>query len=143
MKKAIPEILFRLTIGVVFAESGWGKLHHLPKVIEFFESLNIPYASLQAPFVGTLELVAGLLILFGFLVRLSSFSLIPVMVVALATAKREEITDLSSLFGLSEFLFLVILIWLTANGSRSFSVDQFLRRIRGTETCQNDYSTSK
>lgn len=136
MKRVIPELISRLTIGLVFIESGWGKLHNLPKVVEFFESLNIPYANLQAPFVGTLELVAGALILFGLMTRLSSLTLIPIMAVALATAKRDDITDLSSLFGLSEFLYIVILVWLSIYGSEFLSVDALICRFAKNGACK-------
>jgi hypothetical protein len=50
--KWLPSLLARITIGAVFIESGWGKLHNLPKVIDFFHSLGIPYAEVQAPFVA-------------------------------------------------------------------------------------------
>lgn len=126
--KSIPEIAARLTIGTIFVESGWGKLQDLPKVIGYFESLGIPFANLQAPLVSGLELVAGLFILTGFLTRLSSLPLIGIMLVAIRTAHWDDLTDLSSLFSLSEFLYVIILFWLAAHGARSFSIDELLAR---------------
>ena len=38
----LPPTVARLTLGWIFLQSGWGKLHSLPKVIEFFRSLGIP-----------------------------------------------------------------------------------------------------
>jgi hypothetical protein len=35
--------LARLTLGMTFVGTGWGKLHSLPKVTEYFTSLNIPF----------------------------------------------------------------------------------------------------
>src|ERR1051325_9033505 len=46
----LPGLLSRLTIGGVFIQSGWGKLHHLDKVVQFFTSLGIPAPQIQAPF---------------------------------------------------------------------------------------------
>lgn len=123
MKKAIPEILARVTIGSVFVESGWGKLHNLPKVIAYFESLHIPLAHLQAPVVSVIELVAGAFVLLGFMTRLSSLPLIGIMVVAISTAKLDDIESISSLFELSEFLYIVILTWLVIYGSQYLSID--------------------
>ena len=57
----LPPLLVRLSVGVVFAQSGWGKLHDLQRVIDYFTSLGIPYANLQAPFVAGLEFTGGLL----------------------------------------------------------------------------------
>lgn len=136
MKKAIPEILSRLTIGIVFVESGWGKFHDLPKVVSYFESLNIPLANIQAPFVSGVELVAGLFILVGLFTRVSSLLLIAIMTVALITAKREDITDASSLLGLSEFLYILILSWLVFYGSKALSVDAMICKRRSADSCK-------
>ena len=132
MKFAPLEILSRLTIGIVFMQSGWGKFQDLTKVVSYFESFNIPLAHLQAPFVSGLELVAGLFILIGLFTRISSLSLIPVMIVALMTAQREEITDLSSLFGQSEYLYILILGWLATVGSKFLCVDHFIKKHQGS-----------
>ena len=71
----------RVTVGWVFVESGWGKLHHLDKVQAFFESLGIPAASLQAPLVASLEFGGGLLLLAGLATRLASLPLMVIMAV--------------------------------------------------------------
>jgi putative oxidoreductase len=123
LKDALPELLSRFVIGFVFIESGWGKFQNLDKVIAYFDSLKIPLAHLQAPFVSAVELIAGLMILFGIFTRWASLPLIAVMVVAIGTAKLEDVTDLSSLLGLSEFLYIVILVWLAVRGSQYLSFD--------------------
>lgn len=119
----LPPLVARLTVGWIFVESGWGKLHNLPKVVEFFQSLGIPAASLQAPFVATVELVGGALVLVGLFTRLASPLLMATMVVALITAKREDIHSLSDLFAMSEYLYLVLLLWLTVQGPGKASID--------------------
>ncbi|MGZ3773282.1 MAG: DoxX family protein [Pseudobdellovibrionaceae bacterium] len=121
---AIPELLSRLTIGLVFIQSGWGKIHNLAKVTAYFESLHIPLSSIQAPFVAGVELVAGSLILVGLFTRFASIPLIGTMIVALLTAKREELTEFSSVFSTIEFLYIVILVWLLANGASFLSLDK-------------------
>lgn len=121
--KRIPELLSRLVIGFIFLSSGIGKLQNLKKVTEFFQSLNIPFADIQAPFVSGLEAVCGLFILIGFFTRLTSLPLIGIMIVALITAKKEDIVDFSSLLDQSEFLYIVILSWLAVYGSQFLSVD--------------------
>lgn len=131
MKNAPAEILTRLTLGIVFTQSGWVKFQNLSKVISYFESLNIPFAHLQAPFVGGLELIAGIFILIGLFTRLSSLSLIPVMIVAIFTAHSEEITDLSGLLSMSNFLYILLLSWLATVGSKVLSIDQIMMNYHG------------
>lgn len=121
-----PEMISRLTIGFIFIESGVGKIQNLPKVISYFESLQIPFASIQAPIVSYTELILGGCILLGFLTRLAALPLILIMIVALGTAKTEEITNFSALLGLSEFLYILILLWLFSNGSGVLSIDHLV-----------------
>lgn len=124
----LPPLLARLTVGWVFVESGWGKLHHLDKVQAFFESLGIPAASLQAPMVASIELGGGLLLLAGLATRLASLPLIAVMAVAILTAKQDEVTGFSSLAGFPEFLYMVLLLWLVIQGAGLLSLDTFVGR---------------
>jgi len=124
----IPELVARFVIGFVFIESGWGKLHSLTKVTAYFESLHIPFASLQAPFVSGVELIGGLFILLGLFTRISSLPLIAIMAVAIRTAKWEDITDVSTLLGTIEFLYIAILVWLATYGSQFLSVDVVMNK---------------
>lgn len=126
-----PPLLARITLGWVFVESGWGKVNNLPQVIEFFQSLGIPYAELQAPFVAGMELVAGALILFGLFSRMASIPLVVTMIVALVTAKREDIHSVSDLFASSEYLYIVLLLWLLVAGAGTISVDAWLSEYIG------------
>ncbi len=135
MKKNLPEFLSRFVISLVFIESGWGKFQDLDRVATYFESLGIPLAQLQAPFVSSVELLAGLFLLLGFKIRSASFLLMVIMGVALITAKQEDLTDVSTLFGLSEFLYIVILSWLLANGSKALSIDALICKRGKTESC--------
>jgi len=48
-----PPALTRLTLGVVFMGTGWGKLHSLDKVTEFFAQLHIPAPFFNAALVAT------------------------------------------------------------------------------------------
>ena len=118
-------------------ESGFGKLQNIDKVVQYFESLNIPFAHIQAPFVAGVELAAGLFIALGLLTRFASLPLIVIMTIALKTAKSEDIVDLSSLFGTSEFLYIVILVWLLFYGAPIFSLDQVIaKKFCKNEACQ-------
>lgn len=122
----IGPLLVRITIGVVFMQSGWGKLHHLDKVIAYFTELGIPAPQIQAPFVAGVEFFCGSAVLLGVLTRLASIPLIGIMIVAILTAKRDQISDLSEIFGIAEFLYIILLISLIFSGSGLLSLDTFL-----------------
>jgi putative oxidoreductase len=122
----LPPTVARLTLGWIFFESGWGKLHNLPKVIDFFTSLGVPSPQIAAPFSASMELVCGTLLLLGLATRLASLPLIVIMAVALWTAKRPDIASLSDLFGQEEYLNICLLLWLGAYGGGPISLDRFV-----------------
>jgi putative oxidoreductase len=125
-------LLARLTVGVVFAQSGWGKLNNLPQVIEFFESIGIPAPELQAPFVAGVELVAGALLVVGLASRFAAVPLVITMVVAIATALWDEVGGIGDLLGLLEFAYIAILVWVAISGPGVVSLDALLVRWMGS-----------
>ena len=124
----LPLAAARLALGWVFVQSGWGKLHDLPRVVEYFASLGVPAPHLQAPFVASVELAGGALLLAGLLTRVASVPLAATMAVALLTAKRPEIGSASDLFGTIEFAYLLLLGALAAFGGGLVSLDALLAR---------------
>src|SRR5688500_7496661 len=106
----LPPLVARFTVGLVFASSGWGKLHNLENVTSFFTDLGIPFPAEQALFVSTLELVGGVCLLIGLFSRLMSLPLIGTMAVAILTAKREELTGIVELAGLVEWAYIALFI---------------------------------
>jgi len=122
----LPPTVARLTLGWVFFESGWGKLHNLPKVIDFFSSLGVPTPQIAAPFSASMELVCGTLLLLGLATRLASLPLIAIMAVALWTARRPDIASLSDLFTQQEYLNICLLLWLGAYGGGPLSLDRLV-----------------
>ena len=118
----------RLTVGWVFLQSGWGKLHNLEGVTDFFVSLGIPAAHLQAPLVAGIEFGGGLLLLMGLGTRIVAVPLIGVMAVAIGTALWSDVEELSDLFSLAEFGYIVLLLGLVISGAGTLSADALLRR---------------
>jgi putative oxidoreductase len=122
-------LIVRLTVGLVFVVSGWGKLHHLEQVTGFFTELGIPAPGAQAAFVSTVELVGGLLIITGLATRIASALLIGVMAVAIWTAKWPEIHDVADLANTIEMAYLAIFVWLLVSGGGALSLDRLLDRL--------------
>jgi len=130
----LPPTVARLTIGWTFLQTGWGKVNDLPKVIAYFTDLGIPAPQFQAPLAATAELVCGALILAGLFTRVASLPLIGTMLVAILTAKKGDIQELSDLFGTAEYLYIVILAWLGAYGAGPISLDAvFAKRLERGE----------
>lgn len=124
----LAPLLARIAVGFIFAESGWGKIHNIDKVAEFFVSLKLPAPLFQAHLVAYTELVAGVLVLIGLATRAASIPLIITMTVAILTAKLEDIHELSDLFAMSEFLYILLFIWLVIEGAGAVSIDHLLKK---------------
>ncbi|MEO7425328.1 MAG: DoxX family protein [Fibrobacteria bacterium] len=124
----LPPLIARITVGWVFVESGWGKLHHIDKVIGFFTSLGLPAPAFQAHLVATTEFAGGLLLLAGLFTRLASVPLTIIMYVAIATAKKDELHAFTDLIGFSEYLYMVLLVWLIIAGPGLIALDALIAR---------------
>jgi putative oxidoreductase len=126
----LPPTVARATLGWVFLQSGWGKLNDLPKVVAFFTELGVPAPQIQAPLAAGTEFLCGALILLGLATRLASLPLIGTMLVAILTARRGDIHGFSDLFGMEEYLYMALLLWLGAYGGGPISLDRiFAKRL--------------
>ncbi|HVZ87313.1 MAG TPA: DoxX family protein [Polyangia bacterium] len=126
--------LARLTVGLVFIGTGWGKLHSLGDVTDFFASLHIPAPAFNARLAASTEFFGGILVLLGLGTRLVSLPLAFTMVVAILTAKRGDITGLTALVGFEEWSYLVFFLWLAVGGAGPLSLDRLVSRLRTRET---------
>jgi putative oxidoreductase len=83
-------IIIRFIVGAVFFSEGIQKfLFPAIRGAGRFEKIGLPSPEFLGSFVGTVEILCGILILFGLLTRLSSIPLIIVMLVAFSTTKSE------------------------------------------------------
>ena len=122
----LPALLLRVTLGLVFASTGWGKVHNLDKVTAFFTELKIPMPHFNAVLVGYSELICGSLLVLGLAGRLAVVPLAVSMVVALLTAIRPDIHGVLDLVGKDEWLYLMILVALGILGPGKASIDHFI-----------------
>jgi putative oxidoreductase len=126
-------VLIRVLVGWVFVSEGIQKFVFPAQLgVGRFLKIGIPAPQLMAPFVGTVEIVCGALLLIGLFTRLATIPLLGVILTAIATTKipmiaktgmwsmlHEARTDYSMLLGL---LFLLIV------GGGTWSVDGPRRR---------------
>jgi uncharacterized membrane protein YphA (DoxX/SURF4 family) len=83
-------IIIRLIVGVVFLSEGIQKiLFPAIRGAGRFEKIGLPSPEFLGNFVGTFEILCGVLILLGLLTRLASIPLIIIMLVAIATTKTD------------------------------------------------------
>jgi putative oxidoreductase len=124
----LAPLVARLTLGLVFVRAGFGKVQNLDRVTGFFTKLHIPAPAFNAALVGWSELICGALLLVGFLSRLATIPLIVTMIVALATAKANEIHTPFDLLGQVEFTFLALLLVIALVGPGLASLDAWIAR---------------
>jgi uncharacterized membrane protein YphA (DoxX/SURF4 family) len=128
-------LLIRILVGWVFLSEGIQKFL-FPEALGVgrFLKIGIPWPHLLAPFVGTVEVVCGTLILLGLATRLAAVPLLAVILVALYSTKivafaklgfwatlHEARTDVSMLLGL---------LFLSLVGGGSLSLDAAIRSRR-------------
>ena len=123
----------RLYWGWQLVQSGWGKLHHLDRVTEFFASLNLPAPGVTAHFVSGLELVGGIALILGLGARLFGLVLTVNMLAAYWTADRDALTaffsDPGKFYNADPYTFLFAALMVLIFGAGLFSMDAVLERV--------------
>jgi putative oxidoreductase len=128
-----PFLLFiRLYWGWQLVESGWGKLHNLDKVTEFFTSLGLPTPGPTAVFISSLEFFGGILLALGIFSRLISLMLTVNLITAYITADREALSSIFSdpdkFIAAAPFTFLFASLLVLIFGPGKIAVDTLLGR---------------
>jgi putative oxidoreductase len=125
-------LLVRLYWGWQLIESGWGKLHNLEKVTEFFTSLNLPMPAQMAVFISCVEFFGGLFLAIGLFSRMTALVLTINMIMAYVTADREALlsffSDPDKFSAAAPYVFLVASLIILIFGPGKFCVDYLLRR---------------
>jgi putative oxidoreductase len=125
----------RLYWGFQFAQTGWGKLHHLPKITAFFTNLNIPFPGFNAPFISMLEFAGGILFMLGLFSRPIAFLLAGNMFVAYWTADHEALASIFSdpgkFYAADPYTFLFASLMVLIFGAGLYSVDTLIARYLG------------
>ena len=128
----------RLALGAVFIFHGLQKAFGLlggPGIKGFsgmLSGLNIPYPEIMATLVAYIELICGILLVLGLLVRISSFSLLIIMVVAMLKVHLSK--GFSIMAGGYEYTLALILICfsLIMSGGGKFSLSNKLGKPRNS-----------
>jgi len=120
----------RLYWGWQFAQTGWGKMHNIPKITGFFASLNIPFPSASAHFIAGLEFFGGILLILGLGSRVVSLLLAANMFVAYWTADHDALvsffSDPGKFYAADPYTFLFASLLILIFGPGWLSIDTIL-----------------
>ena len=126
-------LFVRVYWGWQFVVDGWGKLHNLPRVIEYFGSLGLPAPGPTAYFISILELVGGVLLAFGLGSRFIALLLTANMTVAYITGDREALlsifSDPDKFSAAAPFTYLMASLIILIFGPGRFSSDWLIDRV--------------
>jgi putative oxidoreductase len=121
----------RLYWGWQLIQSGWGKLHNLPKVTEFFTSLNLPMPAQMAVAISCLEFFGGIFLAIGLLSRLTALALTVNMIMAYVTADKEALhsifSDPDKFYAAAPYTFLIAALIVLIFGPGKICVDAILK----------------
>jgi putative oxidoreductase len=130
----LAPLLIRVTVGVVFIQTGWGHLTHMSDTIAAFrDDFGVPLPEINARIASCTEFLGGILVLVGLGTRLAALPLAFTMLVAIATAKRGQLSgvsfdSLTTLLGLEEWSYLVMFLVIAIIGPGRVSVDALIVR---------------
>ena len=130
-------LLVRLSVGLIFLTQGilkfidpnWGALR--------FAKIGFPYPDFTAHFVGSFEVICGLLLTLGLLTRLAGLPLLIINLTALATTKIPELSRPEQGFWFmvsdarTDFTLFMGIIFLLIVGAGRWSVDVAISKRHG------------
>jgi putative oxidoreductase len=128
-----PLLLFvRIYWGLQLAQNGWGKLHNLGHVTEFFSGLGLPAPGFTAFFVATVEFLGGLLLAIGLFSRFIGLVLSIDMFMAYLMADREALfsifSDPGKFYVADPYTFLFAALLILIFGPGKYALDTYLLR---------------
>ncbi len=128
---AATTLLIRLMVGAVFLSEGIQKfLFPAIRGAGRFEKIGLPNPEFLGGFVGSFEIVCGVLVLAGLLTRLAAIPLIIIMLTAIATTKTEVLQN-EGLWAMlhgsrTDWSMLLGSIFLLITGGGKWSIDKWI-----------------
>src|ERR1700746_2744078 len=131
-------LLVRLYWGWQLAQSGWGKLHHLSNVGEYFATLGVPMPAQMAVFIACVEFFGGILLSLGLASRITGLVLTVNLTMAYVIGDREAMlsffSDPDKFIAAAPFAFLIVSLIVLVFGEGKVSlgtaVDSFFGSAR-------------
>jgi putative oxidoreductase len=133
-----PFLLFvRLYWGWQLVESGWGKLHHLSNVGEYFATLGLPMPAQMAVFIACVEFFGGIFLALGLASRITGLVLTVNLTMAYVIGDREALlsffSDPDKFIAAAPFAFLIVSLIVLIFGAGQISVDRAIKFFPGSQ----------
>ncbi len=122
-------VFIRLAVGLIFFTQGVLKFTDPKMGVERFTRIGFPHPYFTAHFVGTFEIVCGVLVLVGLFTRLAAVPLLIIISTAIVTTKIPELSHANQGFWFmisdarTDFAMFCSLLFLIASGPGRISVD--------------------
>ncbi len=129
-------ILIRFAVGLIFFTQGILKFTDPQWGVLRFAKIGFPYPDFTAHFVGTFEIICGLLVIVGLLTRLASLPLLIINLTAIATTKIPELFRPEQGFwfmvsdGRTDFAMLTGILFLILVGAGPWAMDASILKKR-------------
>jgi putative oxidoreductase len=129
-------LLVRIAVGLIFFTQGILKYIDPNLGVFRFTRIGFPHPYFTAHFVGTFEILCGLLVLMGLWTRIVSIPLLIVITTAIATTKIPELSRANQGFwymvsdARTDFAMFCCLVFLISVGGGSWFLDVMLARRR-------------
>src|SRR5271170_1650791 len=137
-------LALRLYWGWQLAQSGWGKLHHLSGVAEYFGTLGLPMAAQMALLIALVEFFGGILLALGLLSRITALVLTINLTMAYVLGDRDALlsffSDPDKFVAAAPFAFLIVSLIVLIFGAGKVSLVTALsflfsnRRVKQSDT---------
>src|SRR5258707_9249544 len=120
-------LIVRLYWGWQLAQSGWGKLHHLSNVGEYFATLGLPMPAQMAAFIACVEFFCVIFIALGLASRITGLVLTLNLTMAYVIGDREALlsffSDPDKFVAAAPFPFLLVSLIVLIFGAGRISAD--------------------
>src|SRR6267378_6945315 len=131
-------LIVRLYWGWQLAQSGWGKLHHLSNVGEYFATLGLPMPAQMAAFIACVEFFGGIFLALGLASRITGLVLTVNLTMAYVIGDREALlsffSDPDKFMAAAPFIFLMVSLIVLIFGAGKISVDAAIAFFMGSST---------
>ena len=125
-------LAIRLYWGFQFMQIGWGKLHNISGVTNYFTQLGLPFPHLTVIFISLLEFVGGILLMLGLGSRLIAVPLTIDMIIAYIVGDRKALlaffSDPGTFYVADPFTFLFISLLILIFGPGRFAIDSLFEK---------------
>ena len=137
----------RLYWGWQLVQSGWGKLHNLDKVTDYFTSLGLPMPAQMAVIISCVELFGGIFLTLGLLSRLTALVLTVNLIAAYIIGDREALlsifSDPDKFYAAAPYTFLIASLIVLLFGPGKVSLDTLLNRLLGKPGTSETHSAAE